>query len=58
MHQDTYDKIELFLAYVNKVTCPHRHGQKISQKALDTLSDSQIEMEKWLANNKPKEVTP
>lgn len=42
------EKIELFLARVNKVTSSHRHGQVISKRALDNLSNSQIDMEKWL----------
>lgn len=37
--------IELFLCKVNKVTSPHRHGQKISKRALDDLSNAQIDIE-------------
>jgi hypothetical protein len=55
MTKESYEKIELFLAHVNKVTCPHRHGQKISKRDLDALSNDQIDMEAWLAENKPKE---
>jgi hypothetical protein len=53
--KESYEKIELFLAHVNKVTCPHRHGQKISKRDLDALSNDQIVMEAWLAENKPEE---
>lgn len=48
--------MDLFLAIVNRVTSPHRHGQKISKRALDELSNDQIIMEAWLAKNKPKKV--
>jgi hypothetical protein len=55
MRKEDYEKIDLFLAHVNKVTYPHRHGQKISKSSLDILSDNQIDMEKWLADTKPEE---
>ena len=42
----------MFLARVNKVTAYHRHGLSIPKKALDILSNEQIDMEKWLENKK------
>ena len=48
MEKETFEKIEMFLAYVNKVTSYHRHGNKIPVSALNKLSDEQLEMENWL----------
>lgn len=54
MEQKDIDRIELFLARVNKVTSNHRHGQPISKRALDNLSNSQLDMESWLRDLKNK----
>ena len=48
MTKEEIDKIDIFLAFVNKVTAYHRHGNPIHKRDLDKLSDSQIEMEQWL----------
>jgi hypothetical protein len=42
------DRIEMFLARVNKVVAHHRHGLPIPKSALTALSNEHIDMEKWL----------
>lgn len=43
-----HDECNQFLAPVNGVTAPHRHGNPISQRALDRLSNAQIDFEKFI----------
>jgi hypothetical protein len=52
MDQKDYDRLNMFLARVNKVTAYHRHGLTIPKKALDVLSNEQIVMEEWLQDKK------
>jgi hypothetical protein len=44
--------LEMFLCKVNKVTAAHRHGQKIPVRALDALSNAQIDIEAKLREGK------
>jgi hypothetical protein len=48
MNHDEIEKIQLLLCKINKVTAYHRHGNKIPQKALNELSNFQIDFESWL----------
>jgi len=45
-------QIELFMGKVNKVTAPHRHGNPIPKRALDELSNRQLDIEKILYGDK------
>jgi len=47
----TNERIDRLLMTINKVTAYHRHGNPIQKKALDNLSNEQIEMEQWLKSN-------
>jgi hypothetical protein len=49
---EDYDRLNMFLARVNKVASYHRHGLPIPKRALDTLSNEHIDMEKWLEEKK------
>lgn len=40
--------IRRLLNAVNGVTAPHRHGNEISNRALDSLSNVQLDVEKEL----------
>lgn len=42
------EKVERLLCKINKVTAPHRHGNKIRKVDLDNLSNCQIEVEQAL----------
>ena len=57
MNTEELDRINMFLARVNKVTCPFRHGNSVPESALVRLSNEQIEMEKWLKNNEKQEIS-
>lgn len=37
--------LEKLLIYVNPITAPHRHGNKIAKRDLDKLTNLQIEIE-------------
>ena len=50
------NEIQSLLNKVNRVTCPHRHGQKIPRKDLDDLSNRQIDFGKFFENYK-KEIS-
>jgi hypothetical protein len=50
--------IRLFLCKVNKVTSPHRHGQAVSKRVLDDLSNAQIEMEAALKTAESQSENP
>lgn len=39
-------EIDMLICRVNKVTAYHRHGQKIPTRALDALSNQQLDTEK------------
>ena len=41
-------QITRLLNKVNAVTCPYRHGQKVTDRALTELSNRQIDVEKAL----------
>lgn len=40
--------IQCMLNKINRVTCPHRHGNKVSKESLDNLSNAQLDFEKFL----------
>lgn len=41
--------LEKLLIYVNPITAPHRHGNKIAKRDLDKLSNLQVEIERAIA---------
>lgn len=52
MDKESEDKIQGLLNKVNKVTCPFRHGQKISDKDMTELANRQLEFEEWFSTRK------
>lgn len=46
--QEQFEEIRLFMARVNKVTSYFRHGGKIPESSLITLSNHQIDIDTML----------
>ena len=42
------EQLDKLLNKVNAVTCPYRHGQKVTDRVLTELSNRQLEVEKAL----------
>jgi hypothetical protein len=53
MIQEDFDRLNMFLARVNKVVSYHRHGVPIPKSALSILNNEHIEMELWLEDHRP-----
>jgi hypothetical protein len=56
MRGEDLDRIELFLARVNKVTAQYRHGASIMPSAMATMANDQIEMEQWVKDRRAELV--
>lgn len=58
--QTAKEGLRALLNKVNRVTCSHRHGQKVTKEDLDSLSNRQIEVEETLKkigeSDVPKEI--
>lgn len=49
--QDIKKQLDRLLNKVNAVTCPYRHGQKVTDRVLTELSNRQLEVEEALMMN-------
>lgn len=48
LSEKQFKELQLFMARVNKVTSNYRHGIKIRESSLTTLSNHQIDIENML----------